>query len=74
MGGQPEDVALFSYHTFDIETPFLFAPETSDLATRVAALPEPDRRQLIYILIRARLARKVGIEIPIETLLAREPL
>lgn len=61
------------YAVFDIEHPFLFAPQT-DRVDAVLALSRPDLVRLIGILIRARRARSLGITIPIETLLAGEPL
>lgn len=59
--------------TFDIEAPFLFA-EVSSAAEKIQSLSPADRARLFGILIRARSARSVGIEIPLETLLSGEPL
>lgn len=57
----------------DIEHPFYFS-NVNPIYARVAALSEVDYRRLVRILVRARLARVVGIYVPIENLLQETPI
>lgn len=60
---------------FDIEYPFLFADRTGfDYAAAFAALSPVDQTCLVGILVRARYARAIGVNIPIDKLLNKEPL
>lgn len=56
---------------FDIESPFLF--EERDTFAEFCALPRIDQVWIIGLLIRARAGRRLGIHIPIETLIAGDP-
>jgi hypothetical protein len=56
----------------DIEFPFFFAD--SDRYDAIAALSTIDYRRLVRILMRARLARSVGIHVPLDKLLQESPL
>jgi hypothetical protein len=56
----------------DLEYPFFFAD--SDRYDAIADLSTIDYRRLVRILMRARLARSVGIYVPMDKLLQELPL
>jgi hypothetical protein len=57
----------------NIEHPFYFS-NVNPIYARVEALEEVDYRRLVRILVRARLARVVGINIPMDKLLQELPI
>ena len=57
--------------TLSIEHPFAYSDNLYD---RIRALSKVDLACLYRILLRARIARSVGITIPIEKLLMEQPL